>query len=81
MQMPKMLTAERLINEVFGGEKILSLDKLYRMAKNKEIPAMKLQGRWFFPLDEIRDWIKEQSRIDKADALLTKRGAMARIEE
>ena len=34
---------------------------IYRMVKDKKIPAFKVGGSWRFRLDEIDDWIKSQT--------------------
>ena len=79
--MPKMLTAEKLINEFFGGEENLSLDKLYRMAKRKQIPAMKIEGRWFFPVDQVKEWIERQSQIETTITIEKSSGRQSAMPE
>ena len=53
--MMKILTVEEVAS-------LLKLTKvtIYRMAKAKEIPAMKVGKVWRFPEEEIEAWISEK---------------------
>lgn len=47
-----MLTVQTVIRDYFTdetGRKLISADKLYRMSRKKEIPALRLEGHGIFP--------------------------------
>lgn len=70
MDVLKLLKAEELSNEVFGGSKRMSVVKLYRLAIKREIPSIQIGGRWFFPVDEIREWIKAGCKVEAGPEVL-----------
>lgn len=54
-----MLTVQTVIRDYFTdetGRKLISADKLYRMARKKEIPALRLEGRWYFSKEALDRW-------------------------
>ncbi|WP_312560903.1 helix-turn-helix domain-containing protein [Anaerospora sp.] len=79
--MAELLTAEETVEKIFGGNDRMSRDKLYRLANKKRIPAIKLDGRWFFPLSEIRAWIKVQSQIETTAEVLEPYGRLRAVSE
>lgn len=80
-KMPELLTAQELAEKVFGGTDRMSTDKLYRLAKQKRIPAVRLDGRWFFPLAEIRAWIKAQCQVETTTEVLKHYGRLRVVNE
>lgn len=79
--MPELLTAQELSDKVFGGPEHMGIDKLYRLAKQRRIPAIKLDGRWYFPIAEVRAWIKEQSQVKTTIAVLSHYGRLRVVNE
>jgi len=77
----KLLTAQELADKVFGGTARMSTDKLYRLANKKRIPAVKIDGRWFFPLDEINAWIKVESQVANTAEVMKGYGRLRVIGE
>lgn len=79
--MAELLTAQELAEKFFGGTDRMSTDKLYRLAKQKRIPAVKLDGRWFFPLAEIRAWIKAQCQVESTASVMQHYGRLRVVNE
>ena len=59
----QLLTADEIIAKYFGNSRKISTDKLYRLAKKGEFPSLKLDGRVFFPDNEIEEWIRRKTKI------------------
>lgn len=76
--MADMLTAKQLSEKYFGGN--ISEAKLYRLAKKGGIPAVKLDGSWFYPLSVIQEWIKSESKVTVSPKTLSRYGHIRRIE-
>ena len=54
-----MLTVKTVIRDYFTdetGKALISADKLYRLAKKGEIPALRLEGRWYFSKEALDRW-------------------------
>lgn len=79
--MPELLTAQELSDKFFGGTVHMSVEKLYRLAKQKRIPAVKIDGRWFFPAAEIRTWIKSESQIENTAQVMQHYGRLRVVNE
>jgi len=58
--MPKLLTVEdvaRYLN--------LAPATIYRKARNKEIPAVRIGRTWRFPQDMLEEWIRKKTEEDR----------------
>lgn len=76
-----LLTAEELIEKFFGSSQKMSVHKLYRLAKKRAIPMVKLDGRVFFPEDSFREWIKSQTKVETNTGVLEHYGRLRVINE
>jgi len=79
--MSDLLTAEELADKVFGGTHRMSTDKLYRLARQRRIPSVRLDGRWFFPLLEVRAWIKAQCQVEATAIVMEHYGRIRAVNE
>lgn len=79
MNESEMVTAKELSEKFFGNN--ISVDKLYRLAKNNQIPAKRIVGSWFFPINEIREWIRTTSKVENSADVLKSYGRIKRIKE
>jgi len=75
------MDAKETVEQVFGGSKFMSVDKLYRLAKKRRIPAMHIDGRWYFSLSAIRTWIEEESRQNTMPEVLKHYGRLRVVNE
>ena len=65
-----LLTADEVIQRFFTTSSRMSAHKLYRLAKKRRIPSIKLDGRVFFPEEELKAWIATESRVQTSSAVL-----------
>lgn len=79
--MSELLTAQELSEKVFGGTERMSTDKLYRLANKRRIPSIKIDGRWFFPLAEVRAWIKAQCQVEATASVIEHYGRLRAVNE
>lgn len=79
--MSELMTAKELAEKFFGGTENMSVEKIYRLAKRKRIPAIKIDGRWFFPLAEIRAWIKAECQIENTAQVMKHYGRLRAVNE
>ena len=79
MPVIEMLTAEEVSNRFFNGR--MSTDKIYRLAKKRAMPSIRLDGAWFFTLEVINEWIKETSKVENDASVLKKYNHIKKIKE
>ena len=68
MPVIEMLTAEEVSQRFFNGR--MSTDKIYRLAKKRAMPSIRLDGACVFPLEVINEWIKETSQVENDSSVL-----------
>ena len=57
-----LLTAEMVLEMNFFPQGTMSVDKLYRLARENKIPAIRLDGRVFFSRRVLHEFVQERCR-------------------
>lgn len=59
--------------EVLYGS--ISASKLYQLAQKDRVPAIKLDGRWIFPIKQTEKWYEQQLEKTKLSLIKNKKAA------
>lgn len=57
-----LMTAEQVMESKFFPEGTMSIDKLYRLVREKKIPAIRFDSRVFFSRKALKEFIQETCR-------------------